>query len=368
MSNRLAVVIMAGGAGTRFWPLSTEVRPKQFLTLVGETSLLQQAYERVSATVADERILVLTNDRFVDMVGEQLPIPKENIIGEPMRRDTAAAVALGALLCKKRFGEDCIMAVLTADHHIHPLERFQQCLASAVKGAEQSEEALYTFGIQPTYAATGYGYLQMGAPVILDDNESSSDDKAAIKHYELLRFKEKPDLKTAQSYVESKDYCWNSGMFVWSIKAILSELERLLPDHLRHLGPAIERDRSEDWPQALTAAFEKLDSTSIDFAVMENATKVRSVVGDFNWNDVGGWLALEEYLEKDPDGNSYRGQLTSLDAQGNLSFCEDSAEHVAIVGVKDLVVVRSGNRTLIVHRDRTEDIKSLVKNLPSKLR
>lgn len=359
MSKQLAVVIMAGGAGTRFWPLSTEERPKQFLTLVGENSLLQQAYERVSSTVADERILVLTNERFVDRVAEQLPIPRKNIIGEPMRRDTAAAVALGAMLCRKRFGDDCVMAVLTADHHIYPLERFQRCLSSAVRGAEENVDALYTFGIAPTYAATGYGYLQIGEKI-----ETKSEADAGVNHFDLLRFKEKPDLQTAQSYVDSKEYYWNSGMFVWSIKAIMGELQRQLPNHLTHLATAIERDLCDDWPAALKASFEGLESTSIDFAVMENAAKVRAVVGDFGWNDVGGWLALEEYLDTDDNGNCFRGQMSPLDAKENLSFCEDPDEQVALVGVENLVVVRSGKRTLIVHRDRTEDIKALVKGLP----
>jgi mannose-1-phosphate guanylyltransferase len=359
MPSDLAVVIMAGGAGTRFWPVSVEAKPKQFLTLFGERSLLQLSYDRVAGLVPVERVLVLTSASFVDLVHEQLPeIPRANVVGEPMRRDTAAAVALAALICRERFGEAAAMAVLTADHLIQPVEAFQRTLLSAVAGARQSE-ALYTFGIKPSYPATGYGYLQRGGPVEVEGE---------VPHYELLRFKEKPDLDTAREYVDSGEFYWNSGMFVWTVAAIMEQLRRHLPDHLDQLQEAVQHDGTPRWGAALTAAFEQLQPISIDFGLMEKADNVRCVASRFDWSDVGGWLALEQFLARDDAANAHRGRLLAQEARHNLVFCEDPDEAVALVGVEDLVVVRAAGRTLVVHRDKTEMIKALVKTLEQDLK
>jgi len=356
--TNLAVVIMAGGAGTRFWPVSTERRPKQFLQLFGDRTLLQLSYDRVAPLVPPERVLVLTNAAFVPLVREQLPqVPAANVIGEPLRRDTAAAVALAALICRRRFG-DVTMAVLTADHLISPPELFRRTLLSAA-GAAGAAAALYTFGIQPTYPATGYGYLQRGALVLDDDG---------VAHYQLRRFREKPDAETARQYVDSGEFYWNSGMFVWRVETILDELRAHLPDHLRHLEPAVAADGSDAWAEELRRAFAELKPISIDFGVMEKAARVRCVASTFEWSDVGGWLALEELLPRDGAGNVHRGQVRAHAASGNLVFCEDQDEMVALVGVSDLVVVRAGKRTLVVERGRTEEIKKLVQALEAELR
>ncbi|MFH1131605.1 MAG: sugar phosphate nucleotidyltransferase [Pseudomonadota bacterium] len=359
MKEQLAVVIMAGGAGTRFWPISTEECPKQFLTLFDKRSLLQQSYDRVSSLVPPERIFVLTNSTFVDLVKEQLPnVPETNIIGEPIRRDTAAAVALSALLCEQRLGPS-VIAVLTADHHIQPTSRFQQVLLSAAKGALNNTDALYTFGTNPTYPATCYGYLHLGAQIHVDGD---------IPHFQLLDFKEKPDEKTAQEYFGSQNYRWNSGMFVWTTTAILNELRLQLPDHLRHLEKAVEQDGTPQWETAIETAFSSLQPVSIDYGVMEHAAKVNAVVADYAWNDVGGWLALENFLEKDSKSNAFRGNLHTLNARNNLCFCENTDEHIALVGVEGMVVVRAGNKTLVVKRDCVEQVKQLVQSLERSLR
>ncbi len=349
----LVVMIMAGGAGTRFWPMSTEQRPKQFLNLFGGRSLLQQSYDRVAGLVPDERIMVMTNESLTGLVSEQLPsLPEGNIIGEPMRRDTAAAVALAALLAQKRWGNP-VMAVLTADHLIRPVELFRRTLVSAAKAAAR-QRVIYTFGIKPSHPSTGYGYLESGGRV---------EDDGGIEHFELKRFVEKPDEPTARDYLSTGRYYWNSGMFVWSIETITSELEHQLPDHVAKLSRAIEADGTPRWNQALAESFESLAATSIDFGVMEGAEKIHMLAAGFEWNDVGGWLALEKFLEADSDGNVHRGGLETLDAAGNLVFCEDEDETVALIGVKDLVVVRTGGRTLVVPKERAEEIKQLVKGL-----
>lgn len=349
----LVVMIMAGGAGTRFWPMSTEQRPKQFLNLFGGRSLLQQSYDRVAGLVPDDRIMVLTNESLTHLVREQLPsLPGDNVIGEPMRRDTAAAVALAALLARRRWGNP-VMAVLTADHLIRPVELFQRTLLSAARAAA-SGRAIYTFGVQPSYPATSYGYLESGDKVA---------DDGGIAHFELKRFVEKPDSATAEGYLSTGRYYWNSGMFIWSIGTITAELERQMPDHVRHLGPAVEADGTARWKQSLAESFEQLEATSIDFGVMEGAEKINMLAAQFEWNDVGGWLALEEFLDSDDEGNTCRGRLETLDAGRNLVFCEDEEETVALIGVSGLVVLRAGGRTLVVPKERAEEIKQLVKQL-----
>jgi mannose-1-phosphate guanylyltransferase len=354
----LSIVIMAGGAGTRFWPLSTENVPKQFLKLFGNRSLLQQSYDRVASLVPTERILVLTNEAFVPLVKEQLPnLPDQNIIGEPMRRDTAAAVALAALLCKKRFG-NTVMGIMTADHLIAPVDIFHKTLLSAVKQAAQGN-ALYTLGIEPTFPATGYGYLESSNEVLND---------GGTKHYELKQFKEKPDVVTASKYLKTGRFFWNSGMFVWSVDAITAEFNKQLPAHLENISKAVEKDGTNEWDAALKTAFEPLEKISIDFGIMEKAENVRTVAAGFSWSDVGGWLALEEYLQKDGSGNAHRGNIETYEADSNLIFCEDGDETVALVGVDDLIVVRAGNRTLIADKKRTEDIKKLVEKLDKSLK
>ncbi|MBW1936693.1 MAG: mannose-1-phosphate guanylyltransferase [Deltaproteobacteria bacterium] len=349
--HNTAVVIMAGGVGTRFWPLSTSQKPKQFLKLFDDDkSLLQKSVERVSGIIPNQRILVLTNKAFIDIAAEQLPqIPRANIIGEPMRRDTAAAACLGALICKKLFGNPVIIT-LTADHMIEPVDLFQRALLSAVRFA-RNNNALYTFGIQPTYPATSYGYLELGEKVAEDDG---------IEHFKLQRFKEKPDLETARRYVESGRFRWNSGMFVWTAGAILEEINKHIPSHLEALSEAVKFYGTSQWPEALERAFGTLTAISIDYAVMEKAADVRCVGCAFSWSDVGGWNAIKDYLPRDEAGNCCRGSVISMDSEGNLVFCEQPDESVMLIGVKDLIIVRAGNRTLVTHKDRTEDIKKLV--------
>ncbi|NVM20821.1 MAG: mannose-1-phosphate guanylyltransferase [Desulfobacterales bacterium] len=350
----LVVVIMAGGVGTRFWPLSTNDIPKQFLNLFGDRTMLQKSFDRISDLVPPERILVLTNEAFVPIVSEQLPrIPAENIIGEPMRRDTAAAVTLAAVLCRRRFGNP-VIATLTADHLIEPVALFQETLLSAARRAANGN-ALYTFGIEPTYPATGYGYLERGAQVANDDG---NDD--GLEHFKLLRFKEKPDLETALKYIESGRFYWNSGMFVWTADAILKEIEQHLPSHAKALSGAAVFDQTPQWGQAIREAFGSLDRVSIDFGVMEKAKNVCCVASRFSWSDVGGWLALKSHLPEDEAGNCCLGKPVTLDATDNLVFCEDPDETIMLIGVKDLVIVRAGAGTLIAHKDRTEEVKKLV--------
>lgn len=350
-ADNLVVVIMAGGAGTRFWPLSTEERPKQFLSLVGERSLLQMSYDRVVGLVPPERVLVLTNHSYCDLVAAQLAdVPRENIIGEPSRKDTAAAVALAALLAEHRFGNST-MILLTADHVISPLENFHLALREAIRGCQDG--GLYTLGIRPTYPATGFGYLQMGQPLPGGD----------LPHFQVSRFKEKPSEDVAQVFLESGNYYWNSGMFVWRTERVLAEFARNLPAHIDALRPAVLSLSTDSGHDELLAAFDKLERISIDYAILEKASDVRAVIPDITWDDVGGWKAVAEYLSLDNSGNRLRGSVWSEEANHNVVFSEDPEEKVLLLGVEDLVVVRSGARTLVAHRDRLDSLKLAVEQL-----
>jgi mannose-1-phosphate guanylyltransferase len=341
------VVIMAGGAGTRFWPLSTEERPKQFLALTGERTLLQMSYDRVVDLVGADRILVLTSARYTGLVAEQLPdLPGLNIVGEPCRRDTAAAVALAGILVEHRFG-DVPMAVLTADHVIGPLEQFHLALTEAVKNCGNG--TLYTLGIKPTYPATQFGYLEMDAEV----------SGGHLPHFTLKRFKEKPDAATAREFVESGSYYWNSGMFVWQTADIVAEFQAHLPEHLEILRPVISNVHSEEFAQA----FARLKPISVDFAILEKAKSIQAVIPKIEWDDVGGWLAVDKYLEQDRHHNCHHGPVHLSESEKNTVFLEDVNEEIVLLGVSDLVVVRSEGRTLVASKEHLDLIKAAVKGL-----
>lgn len=342
------VVIMAGGAGTRFWPLSTDDRPKQFLALTGERTLLQMSFDRVVDLVGPERILVLTSDRYTELVAQQLPeLNPDNIVGEPCRRDTAAAVALAGLLVKHRFG-DVPMAVLTADHVVGPLPEFQLALTEAVNNCQG--DVLYTLGIKPTYPATQFGYLEM-------DRELPG--KGELQHFRLASFKEKPKLEKAREFIESGHYYWNSGMFVWQTSTILAQFQEHLPQHLEILEPVMDDVRGDSFSEA----FGRLQPISVDFAILEKARTVQAIIPRIEWDDVGGWLAVAKYLESDPLENQLHGKASLLESSSNTVFLESEEEEVILLGVSDLVVVRSEGRTLVAKKDSLDQLKDAVKSL-----
>lgn len=338
---------MAGGAGTRFWPISTEEFPKQFQTLVGNRSLLQESFHRIRDLCPAEQVLVLTHEKYVGVVQKQLPeIPKENIIGEPERRDTAAAVALAALLGQHRFG-DAVMLMLTSDHWIHPLDEFHIAIREMVAGSTE-QGVIYTMGIRPQYPATAYGYLHLGERI----------PGAVLPHYRLKEFKEKPRIELAAEYVRDGGYLWNSGMFGWTFDTIIGQFEKHLPHHLEVLRPAVLGKKT------FAEVFPQLERISVDFAILEKADDVRCLEPRFAWSDLGGWLALEPFLSMDELGNLSRGRVDSFESRDNLVFCENPDERVALLGVEGLIVVRAGATTLVLPKSRTEEVKKLLEKYP----
>ncbi|MHC4064210.1 MAG: mannose-1-phosphate guanylyltransferase [Planctomycetota bacterium] len=345
-------VIMAGGAGTRLWPLSRTARPKQLLRLGGRESLLRQAYERIARLLPPESIYVITSRVHLDLIAEELPeLPAANLFGEPGGRDTANAVGMAAAILQMR-DPDAVMGVFTADHIITPLDDFAAAIGTAYQMAEQHRDALVTMGIRPTGPDVGYGYVKRGAPV----------DEGV---FEVERFAEKPNLEAAKRYVARGDYYWNSGMFAWRTDTILDQLEEHLPqshDGVREIAAVWD---TPDRDAKLEAIYPQLMKISIDFAVMERAPRVLVVEMDCNWVDVGSWTSLVAVLGIDSEGNVLAGERTvNLGSHGNIVVSED--DHlIATIGVDDLVIVHSPDATLICSKRDTQGLKELLAKVRS---
>ncbi|RMG15325.1 MAG: mannose-1-phosphate guanyltransferase [Planctomycetota bacterium] len=347
----LHAVILAGGAGTRFWPLSRRRRPKQLLPLGGETSLLRQTFARLEGLVPPERTWVITSAVLADEVRRELPeLAPERIVGEPERRDTGLATALGAALVRARDPAG-VLAVLPADHVIRPRERFQQDLAAAAALAE--EGWIVTFGIRPTHPHTGYGYIARGDPL---------PREGSIEAYVVRAFEEKPDQARAERYLAAGDRFWNSGIFVWGAQTVLDGLRRHRPglaEAAEEVAGAWERS---DRDAALARAYADAERISIDYALLERAERLAVVAATFEWSDVGSWSAVPALLGRNADGNAVAGgPALALDARDCLVWSDGRL--VALLGVRDLVVVETPEATLVAHRDRAEEVKALVDRL-----
>ncbi|MEP7071047.1 MAG: sugar phosphate nucleotidyltransferase [Verrucomicrobiota bacterium] len=351
MGGELYALILAGGSGERFWPLSRRTLPKQLLRLVSEKTLLETTFSRLQGLVPPERILVLTNVEQEEATRSVLPqLPADNIVAEPAKRDTAAAVALGVGWVAKR-DHTATMVVLPADHVIDDTAGFQTTISIAARTAEK-HNALVTIGLRPKSAHPGYGYIELGEP--LDQ---------ANKVWRVSRFREKPNAELAESFVRTGNFCWNAGMFVWSVPTVLTEFNRHAPELARFQAMC---SASDSFAQALGERFARLPKISFDYAIMEKADHVLMVEAQFDWDDVGGWQAVARYFQSDENGNAANCSVTALDATDNIVFDEEVG-NVALLGVNNLIVVRTGDAILVCHRHHAEKIKNLVAKLPKKL-
>lgn len=349
-------MIMAGGGGTRFWPRSRSKRPKQFLCFNGERSLLQATYDRVSPIVSPDKIWVITGEKFAEEVGRQLPdLPPTQIVGEPVGRDTAACVALGSQLIAQR-DSTATIAVMPADHVIEPEREFQRTLNAASQFCNDHPNNLFTFGITPSYPATGYGYIQRG---------ESIDNRQGIACERVEAFREKPDSESAERFFQSGDYYWNSGIFLWKAETILGELsdkQPLLYDAARKIADAWD---SPSCKNIFAAEYETLEKISIDYAVMEDAAKdsrVMVVRAPYQWDDVGSWLALERRNPQDAFGNTVQGLHAGLRTSHSVIVSEPH-HLIATIGLSNLLVIQDGNVTLVADRREEEAVKQLVEQL-----
>lgn len=341
-------VIMAGGAGTRLWPLSRLKRPKQLIPLLGKKSLLELAVERLDGLFKKENILVITSAQYCDQVAEVLSgIPRENIIGEPEGRDTASAVALSVELISAK-DPQAQVAVFSADHIIRPVDCFAEAVNTALDLAQKRPDALVTFGVRPTWPHTGLGYIHCG-------------DQIQDAVHKVTDFKEKPDHQTARRYVESGKHFWNSGMFVWKLSAISNALDEFLPATRQKLAPVGEAAKNnQDIYPHLQKIYPTLEKISIDFAVMEKAREVLMVELKCEWLDVGSWPALEDVSDLDESGNVVLADnAILLESLRSVVVSED--DHLlAVLGMDDCIVVHSKDATLVCNKSESQRIKDLV--------
>lgn len=355
MAKRYAL-ILAGGSGERFWPLSRKATPKQLLNLFGGETLLEATVTRLESTLPAENILILTNvDQEAsvrEILGDRLPA--ENIVAEPAKRDTAPAIALAVGWVAARDPE-ASMAVLPADQLIQDKAAFGDVLGAAFDAAE-ADDAVVTIGIKPTWACPSYGYIERGAAV-------SQGDGPAV--YSVERFREKPDPATAQTFLDAGNFSWNAGIFIWSLKTVNDAFAK----HVPSLADFVEEVRtSDDLGALLDEKFAKLEKISIDFALMEKAEKVLNVEATFDWDDVGSWISVAKYLEEDEAGNRANSPFNAIEAGGNVIYSGPGAERrVALLGVDDLIVVQTGDAVLVAHKDKADAIKKLVGELPDEL-
>ncbi len=356
------VIIMAGGKGERFWPVSREKTPKQLITLLGARSFLQQAVERVLPVVPLKNILIITNDAQAAEVRKQLPnLPKENVISEPIGRDTTAAVTLGAAIVGAR-STTGVMAVLPADHVIDEEKKFQQVLTDAFDLAGRGQ-AIITIGIKPTEPATGYGYIRVGEP--LPPPQGVKAYKTAF--FRAEEFVEKPQFEKALEYLNSGQYRWNAGMFIWSFVTITEGLQKHQPE----MYEACQRwfkvaGNPAKLNKVLAKEYPDFKKISIDFALMEHAHNVIVADGAFIWDDLGSWTALGRHLKSDPEGNCVVADFIHVDGARNIIYdarSKDRRTPIAVVGLRDSILVQTDDATLLAHKSQAQKVKELVKRL-----
>jgi mannose-1-phosphate guanylyltransferase len=346
MSRTLFPVILAGGKGERFWPLSRQNRPKQFLNLDGSNrSLLQATADRLLTLAGGwENLWVITSGQIAQGVREQLPeLPSDNLLVESQGRDTAAAVAWTSLEIQKRYGDEAIIGFFPADHWIADQEAFARTINAATELAA-TQAAIVTLGIKPSFASTGYGYIEQG------ENTGSFNDLLA---YHVNRFTEKPDRETAEKFLSTGRFSWNSGMFIFRAGIVLKELHIHAPEILE----PIEKHGAQIYPE--------LPKKSIDYALMEKTDIAYVLPAEFGWDDLGDWNAIERLLKKEGTPNVELATHVGLDTQGSIVYSTNEEDVIVTIGLDDVVIVRDRNVTLIVKKDRTQEIKQVLKTLQS---
>lgn len=342
-------LIMAGGRGERFWPKSRKSLPKQFLSLTEDgRTMIQLTVERIRPLIAMEDIFICTNKAYKNLVREQLPeIPAQNILCEPVGRNTAPCIGLGAVHMAKKY-EDALMIVLPSDHLIKYNKMFLHALKDGCSIAEKGSN-LVTIGITPDYPETGYGYIKF--------RPEESDGNA----YVVDRFVEKPGIETAKEYLETEEYLWNSGMFIWKVSTILNNMKELLPDMYDGLGKISEAAGTDRQEMVIEKVFRDMESVSIDYGIMEKAEHIYIIPGAFGWDDVGSWLAVERIQKSNESGNIVTGNTITIHSKNNI--IQGGRKLIAAVGLEDLIIVDTEDATLICDKGSTPDIKMVLENL-----
>ncbi|MES2709738.1 MAG: sugar phosphate nucleotidyltransferase [Verrucomicrobiota bacterium] len=350
-------VILAGGSGRRFWPLSRDTRPKQLLKLFGDSTLLEHALRRLDGLVPRENILILTNREQEAGVRAILgdALPAENILCEPAKRDTAPAIALGIGWVAAR-DVNAVMMVLPADQLIQDEEAFRACMAGAVETAQKTQ-ALVTIGIKPTWACPSYGYVERGRRAQI----AGLDENTVV--YEVQRFREKPNPDLAETFLRQGNFSWNAGMFIWSVSAVIAELSQHRPELAKFVA---EVRQTRDLKATLDAQFGTLPQISIDYALMEKAKRVLNIEASFDWDDVGSWISVGKYLPTDENGNAANQPLTRIESHGNIVF-STAGQNISLLGVQDLIVVQTADALLVANKHSADAIKKIVDMVPTEL-
>ena len=352
----LTALIMAGGSGERFWPLSTPTKPKQLLSLFSNKSMIRETVDRILPIISADKIFIATNILQAEEIKKELPdIPKENIIIEPAFKDTAAAIGYTSLIIEEKFkylNKKIEVIVLASDHLIKNDENFRQII---LKGAEEAREnsTIVTLGIKPDKPETGYGYIEV------NNNESLLLNEI----YKVRRFREKPNKETAEQYVSSGKYLWNSGMFIFTTDTIFKNFEVLMPEHMEIFNKIrieILKDKiGLELSNSVKKYFNEFEKISIDFGIMEYSKNIKVIPVSIGWNDIGSFTALTEVFSSDETGNIIRDTETIIhEANDNIVICKDCT--VSLLGVKNLIVVKNGDNILISHKDSAQDIKKIV--------
>ena len=341
-------VIMAGGSGTRFWPVSRGAAPKQLVRIIGDATMIQATVARLQPYIPAERVMIVTTAALAAETRRQLPMLKpEHVIAEPVGRDTAACVALAALVVRK-LDPQGVMILLPADQVITPADAFQSALAAGVATARTGK--LVTFGIQPRFPATGYGYIQVGAAL---------ESIGANTVNQVARFVEKPDLAHAQQYVDDGHYRWNAGIFTWQAAVVIDELRQYCGWLMDALAPLETAWGTPQWEQVLNDVYQPLKRISIDYALMEKSQRICVVTGAFQWDDVGSWDSLYDHLPVDAHGVISRGTTLAVDCHDSLLVSE-TGQLIAGIGLQGLTVVATKDAILVVPKGRSQEVKLVV--------
>lgn len=352
--NKICALIMAGGKGTRFWPKSTEEKPKQFLNLIGDKTMLQETYNRINTIIPKERIFVITCSRYKKLVEEQLPeISDKNIIVEPIGRNTAPCILLASLYIKQIF-DDVNIAVLPSDHIINKVDEFCNILITANKFLIKNNDGIITIGIKPNRPETGYGYIEYTKKMYIENG------KNVIK---VNKFVEKPDLETAKSYLKAGNYLWNAGMFIFNVNYMLKELKDKF-NTAYNLLENLPKIDSESYLTELNDKYSKCESISIDYAVMEKSDNIYVIEGDFGWDDIGTWTALQRYIKPDTDANFCVGNVIAYNSKGNVIY--GGNKKIVLLDIDDIFYIEADDVIVIGKKEKMSEVHKLRENLIEK--
>lgn len=347
----LCALIMAGGKGERFWPLSTDEKPKQFLKLIGDKTMIQMTVERLTKLIPLERIFVVTGKRYVDLLKEQLPnLPGRNVIVEPVGRNTAPCIGLSAFMINKYY-ENSSMVVLPSDHLIVDEEEFLKTIKAADEFIDNNEEAIVTFGMKPSRPETGYGYIKCG---VNEENINS------YKIRNVEKFVEKPNIETAKEYLKEGNFLWNGGMFIWKCKNVLKLTKMYLTKTYEVLSE-IAACRDGGFEEVLEEKYPEVENISVDYGIMEKAENIYVIPCDFGWDDIGTWYSVERYRAKDEDNNVFVGKIKNIDGKNNIVVGNEKP--IVVVGLSDVFVVESDDIIFVGKKEDIERIKEIKKKI-----